>query len=378
MSRIALYSHDTFGLGHFRRCLKLGRAIRDEIPEASGLFLTGSPWADRFELPLGFTTRRLTPVIKRGRGTYASRDASRPFDEVLEERRESIRSALEAFEPDLLIVDNVPCGLKGEIAPVLESNLAARRVLALRDVLDDPAEISQEWRRSGAERAVSEHYDEVWLFGEQDDLERSLSEELLDSMRHKIVVCGHIGSGRLLPARRGRKDRDRPRVLVTCGGGGDAVELILTYLRALELGKRSLDSRLVLGPDFPLERLPKVAAEVEILRFDPDLERSIADADLLVSMAGYNTVCEIREAGSRAVLVPRVTPRLEQFLRSERLARRGRVAMIHPRDLTPETLIRAIDEVLEQPAPFSEKFVGGWMAARRARLMITSALAQAV
>ena len=33
--RVLLYSHDTYGLGHFRRSLLLARAIAREMPEVS-------------------------------------------------------------------------------------------------------------------------------------------------------------------------------------------------------------------------------------------------------------------------------------------------------------------------------------------------------
>lgn len=52
-----------------------------------------------------------------------------------------LAAALEAFAPDLLIVDKLPSGVLGEFVPALERLRAAGRtkmVLGLRDVLDDP------------------------------------------------------------------------------------------------------------------------------------------------------------------------------------------------------------------------------------------------
>ena len=40
-------------------------------------------------------------------------------------------------------------------------------------------------------------------------------------------------------------------------------------------------------------------------------------------MGGYNTFCEILSFGKPALLVPRTTPRLEQYLRAERAQRWG-------------------------------------------------------
>ena len=41
--RFAIYTHDTFGLGHVRRCLHLTRSLAEAEPESAILFITGSP-----------------------------------------------------------------------------------------------------------------------------------------------------------------------------------------------------------------------------------------------------------------------------------------------------------------------------------------------
>jgi predicted glycosyltransferase len=48
----------------------------------------------------------------------------------------------------------------------------------------------------------------------------------------------------------------------------------------------------------------------------------------VVAMGGYNTFCEILSFGKPALLVPRTTPRLEQYLRAERAQRLGLVRML--------------------------------------------------
>lgn len=70
-------------------------------------------------------------------------------------------------------------------------------------------------------------------------------------------------------------------------------------------------------------------------------------ADVVVSMAGYNTVCEILSLRKRAVIVPRVEPVQEQKIRAERMARLGAFKMIHPSDLTPVVLIEAVKTEIE-------------------------------
>ncbi|HKB16938.1 MAG TPA: hypothetical protein VKF62_12805, partial [Planctomycetota bacterium] len=66
--RVLLYSHDTYGLGHFRRSLLLARAIAREIPEASILCATGSPRSHSFPLPPRFDYLKLPSITKDPEG----------------------------------------------------------------------------------------------------------------------------------------------------------------------------------------------------------------------------------------------------------------------------------------------------------------------
>src|SRR5437016_7118415 len=50
---------------------------------------------------------------------------------------------------------------------------------------------------------------------------------------------------------------------------------------------------------------------------------------VVVSMGGYNAVCEVLSAERPTVIVPRVRPRKEQLLRAQALQRRGVARMIH-------------------------------------------------
>jgi predicted glycosyltransferase len=58
-------------------------------------------------------------------------------------------------------------------------------------------------------------------------------------------------------------------------------------------------------------------------------------------------VCEILSLKRRAVVVPRVIPTEEQWIRADRMSRLGMFKTIHPGALTPERLLRALTECLD-------------------------------
>jgi len=146
-------------------------------------------------------------------------------------------------------------------------------------------------------------------------------------------------------------------VLVTTGGGEDGTGLITTYLEGLAALPRrvALRTTVVFGPQMPApsraglrERFGSMA-DVTFLDFDPDMASQYAAADVVVSMAGYNTVCELLSCALRAVLVPRSTPVAEQLLRARLLAARGLFDVIEPYGLRPDRLLAAVLAALERP-----------------------------
>ena len=84
----------------------------------------------------------------------------------------------------------------------------------------------------------------------------------------------------------------------------------------------SFDCLLVAGPlmgektQWELEHTAAVLPSVRFLRFVGGLAPYVAAADVVVSMAGHNTVSEILSFGRPAVLVPRVAPPREQTIRA--------------------------------------------------------------
>jgi predicted glycosyltransferase len=104
-----------------------------------------------------------------------------------------------------------------------------------------------------------------------------------------------------------------------------------------------------------------------------DLPAQMAAADLVVSMAGYNTVAEILALRRPALLVPRtwrygehgrgvdVEVDAEQLLRAQALEQAGLADLLHPRDLDPEALAARIGTALarSESAPPARFEIGG-------------------
>ena len=137
---VMYYSHDTYGLGHLRRTITLARFLPTVHRLVSQLIVTGSPLAHRFQLPPRTDYIKLPSVLKIGFDRYEARHLQVPFSWVRNARKDILLSAARHVRPELLVVDNVPCGLKGELLPTLRylSEHGCRLVLGLRDVVTRP------------------------------------------------------------------------------------------------------------------------------------------------------------------------------------------------------------------------------------------------
>jgi predicted glycosyltransferase len=355
MKRILIYSHDTFGLGNIRRMLEIARHLVESSPQVSVLVITGSPMLHAFRIPQRVDYVKLPCLSRDVEGNYGSRFLHLTKDETVRMRANIIRSTIAGFDPHLILVDKKPFGVENELSGALADRPGQVRrpklVLLLRDILDSPDATTPVWRKQGYFDAIDAYYDQVLVVG---------SPELYD-LRHeyafppfaaaKVKFCGYIARQ---PGRVSRSETrhrlgvapQQPLLLVTAGGGQDGYELIDTCLKgllALPAGQCPR-THIVCGPEMhadarsAIERSVQQLPQVSLQDFSDDMMSLMAAADLVLSMGGYNTVCESLTLHKRSVVVPRVRPVQEQGIRAERMAARGLLRMLHPDHLTPETL----------------------------------------
>jgi predicted glycosyltransferase len=368
---ILMYSHDTYGLGHIRRTLSIARHLAGE--DTNVIILTGSPLAGRFPMPDHVDFVRIPGMIKKTNEDYQPISIRLQPWHAMNIRKSIIMATADTLAPDVFIVDKEPLGLKKEALPALEwmrrELPACRTILGLRDIMDDGETVRADWREKGVYAALEDLYSEVWVYGNQ-DLHDSVKEYAIpESVARKMVFTGYIPRAAPSPENAARlraslgAGNGTPLVVVTTGGGGDGGKVVETFLALLEQGPVPYKSVLVTGPF--LSQAAREAARERAARlgavfyeFYSGMEELLAAADLVVSMGGYNTVCELLSLKTPALLVPRETPRREQLLRAEAMSGRGLVSHIRWGDLTPENLEGRISAMLENPEPYRRAMEG--------------------
>ena len=367
-TRVLIYSHDSFGLGHLRRCRAIAHELAKQNRDMSVLILSGSPIIGSFDFRNRVDFVRVPGVIKLDNGEYTSLNLNIDTEEIMAMRASIIEHTAAIFDPDLFLVDKEPLGLRGEVRGTLE--ILKRRgtplALGLRDVMDEPSLLAPEWERKNVVPALEDLYDSIWVYGLPQICDPLEGIALPQSVRDKMVYTGYLRREATPKARPAIDIFDRPYFLVTPGGGGDGEKMVDWVIRAYETGAEIPHPALiVLGPfmqrelqDSFMERAAELK-DVEVITFDAHLENLMVDAVGVVAMGGYNTFCEILSFDKRALLIPRTKPRLEQFIRTSRAEELGLVRMIDYADApNPAHMVEALCQLPHQNVP-SEVVVPG-------------------
>ncbi len=339
-ARVLMYSHDTFGLGHLRRCRTIAHALVEDYRGLDVLIISGATIAGAFDYRARVDFVKIPSVIKLRNGEYTSLDRHRELDETLKMRQAIIRHTAETFQPDIFIVDKEPLGLRGEVEETL-SYLKTRGttlILGLREVMDAPHLLDAEWKRRDVMRKIGMFYDMIWAYGPPDFYDPLTGLEVPANVRGKMKFVGFLQrslSHEPLPEHRPRGDY----LLVTTGGGGDGSDLVHNVIHAYQQDRELTHKALVvLGPYMPARKrrkLIKKGAQIPFLKmieFDNRMEELVAGAKAVVAMGGYNTYCEILSFDKPALIVPRVRPREEQLIRARRAAELGLIDMLLPEE----------------------------------------------
>jgi predicted glycosyltransferase len=361
--KVLIYSHDSFGLGHLRRCRTIAHALVDEFPDMSVLILSGSPIIGSFDFRTRVDFVRIPGVIKLRDGDYTSLSLRLDIEETLAIRASIIEHTAMVFRPDVFLVDKEPLGLRGEVRGTLEklATIGTRCILGLRDVMDDADLLQEEWSRKGVPAALRSLYDEIWVYGLPEIHDPLVGVGVSEAVRRKALFTGYLR--RELPQAAAATFRspfgEHPYILVSPGGGGDGVELVDWVMRAYEARERPLfPALIVLGPFMDSEHQAGFMArashlrDVHVIDFTPQIEPLLDGATAIVGMGGYNIFCEILSFDKPTLLVPRVVPRREQAIRAARAEEVGLLRVL-PIDQYPDVglMTAALAELPRQAPP---------------------------
>ncbi|MFQ5628168.1 MAG: glycosyltransferase family protein [bacterium] len=359
-ARILIYSQDGFGLGHLRRNLNISLQIKKRSPSASILIVADSPVAPFFKLPPRCDFIKLPTIVKVDTGVWRPNRLPMNYRDLLYIRSEIIQNVALSFKPHVFLVDHMPHGALGELdwpLRVLKRYSPETKViLGLRDILGAPEDITKMWQNEGAFDAAEKFYDHICVYGCTDVFDLINEYQFPKNLVAKTRYCGYVSRDHSIERKRSNpalkrilKDDKEKMVLVTGGGGADASYFMDKFLDAVKALKNDKKFQAVIstGPFMQKDQVRLLQKKAQglpiwVKRNSQDSIDYIRRADLVISMAGYNTVSEIMRFKKNAIIVPRSGPSAEQTMRTNILSERGVFNAIHPSKLTTDNFAELI------------------------------------
>lgn len=366
--RVAFYCQHVLGIGHLMRSAEI---VRELSRESKILFISGGEKPDGFRFPEHENVEILQlPPLKTNPdfSNLHACSSSLSTDETKTLRQTMLSQTCERFKPDTIVTELFPFGRKKfrfELLPLLEHSRQQSRkplvVSSVRDIL-----VTRKDQEEFEQRVcdlVNTFYDLILVHGDDKftPLEETFSR--VRDLRCPVVYTGYVARHRHLSVADAGSlpsAEHKQRLIVVSNGSGQYLtgqRLLESVLRAAKLlrGRIPHGFHVFAGPLMPEEaytRLQDVAHEssnVKLSRYTPNLGEVLKQAELSVSMAGYNTIMEVLSSGIRAMVYP-VTSNgdQEQIVRAESLAKAGVIDVIATEELAPERLARKLERAFSR------------------------------
>ena len=349
-----IYVQHLLGVGHLQRSLLLAAELaRQDF--AVELVSGGRPQA--LTMPAGVQLHQL-PSVYTPDGSFTrilDQDGNTIDADLRDRRRQQLLEIFASCTPQVLITETFPFGrrmMRFELIPLLQAaraSLTCTQVIAsIRDILQPKSKAGRNEEICGL---VKEFYDHVLVHGDQKIVGLEESFPLADRMSDKTYYSGYICTSRRTVSAVGD---DSNEVLVSAGGSATGLDILTAAIAAKPMSiLKELQWRILVSPSIDeshLDELKRLAGEgISIERNRPDFSELVKRARLSISQAGYNTITDILNSTTAAVVIPYAeADEIEQTMRAQKLHRLGRLVMLQQNDLSAATLAAAIEQADRQ------------------------------
>jgi predicted glycosyltransferase len=351
--RVLFYVQHLLGIGHIARASLVASALADQGFAVT--MVTGGLPVPGFPGP-GIRHVRLMPEVTSREGFSGLQDAQGvPLDPAGEQHRVGqLLSLLSDLQPDIVITEAFPFGrrqMRFELMPLLQAigDMQPRPLLfaSIRDILQTN---KKPGRDEETVTLVREHFHRVLVHGDESLTRIEDTFPLAGQIAEKVVYTGLVAPPAPAPS------SDRYQVVVSAGGGAVGHRLLNASIAAHGLLPSPGRWCIITGPNLDEASFQTLArqssSQIDVFRFRSDFRQLLAGADISISQAGYNTVCDILRAGCGALLVPFAAGgETEQTARAEKLQAMGLAEVIAEIAVSPEAVAAGIQAVIDRPRP---------------------------
>ena len=364
MKKILFYCQYLTGMGHLVRSTEIVRSL---VKDFKVCFINGGPSVEGFEIPSSVDVVKL-PAIWIENGKLKAAAGSQSIEEVKESRKNQLIAVFDQFQPDCLVTEFFPFGrhkLFFELIPLLEHMKAAGRstkiVCSVRDIV---GRISLDQEEETICKLTSQYFDLILFHSDPKFQTIEESFPRVKDLNCEFKYTGFVAQSSPDYLAVSEPDlvnlnRKKPMILVSVGGGRIGHELIEAMIEASPILEAKIPHQIQIftGPFMLEERfvqLQQAAANrgnVTLQRYTSQLMAYMKQAEISLSLSGYNTTMNILKTGVRALVVPigHYSLDQEQLVRTRKLAEMGAVEVLNPQDLEATALAQCILDSLKKP-----------------------------
>jgi predicted glycosyltransferase len=359
MKRLMFYCQHILGMGHLVRSMEIVKGL---LPDFQVCFINGGEVIEGFAIPSAVEVVNL-PAIKTDAEFQELQvvDNTQTLDEVQDRRQAMLLEVCQRFRPDVLMIELFPFGRRRfsfELIPLLEcaQSMGTKVVCSLRDIVVTKSDRVK--HEAKVCKLMNQYFDLLLVHGDPQfqPLEETFSR--VADLTCPVYFTGYVvqpqpNAASALPDR----DPGQPLILASVGGGRFGHELIDCVVQTAPILKHHLPHQIQVftGPFIPEEKLlnwQALAADspnIRVDRYTPHLLSYMQQADLSISMSGYNTTMNVLTTGVRSLLLPFTgNDDQEQRIRAQKLADLGVVGMIRPEELEPNRFAQKVVTYLQQ------------------------------
>lgn len=394
MKKILFYCQYLAGMGHLVRSTEI---IRSLVKEFQVCFVNGGEPIAEFEMPANLDIVHLPPIVEAG-GELRSVDQSQTIETVKAVRTQMLLAIFEQFQPDCVITECFPFSkhkLKYELLPLLERAKAASKpvqvVCSLRDLIMTQSRSTQSWNKRYDDvcELINRYYDLVLVHGDSQLLRLDDQFPKVNQLNCEVYYTGYVAQSperSSFPEGLAALHQNKSKIVASVGGGRFGYSLLNAVVNASDTLSQTIPHHIYAftGPFMPAEQvsqLHQAIAQNENLtlrRYTPHLINYMAQADLSISLGGYNTTMNILQTGVRSLIFPEAAEEQagEQTIRAKKLAEKGVLAVLSADDLQGDRLAQKIQTALQQqPIPHAFNLHGADHSAVRLKALLYSQLA---
>lgn len=348
--RVLFYVQHLLGIGHIARASLVASALAEDGFDVTmvtgGLPVPGFPGSGirHVRLMPEVTSREGFSGLQDINGTVLDGDGER-------QRMEQLLAVLGETRPDIVITEAFPFGrrqMRFELLPFLDAIRAMRPKPLLFASIRDILQVNKKPGRDEETVAlVREHFHRVLVHGDRNLTRIEDTFPLASEIADKILYTGLVAPTAPVPS------PEHYRVVVSAGGGAVGQKLLNAAVAARSLMGAPGRWCVITGPNLDTASFDALASQgggdMDVFRFRSDFRQLLGSAELSISQAGYNTVCDVLRAGCGSLLVPFAAGgETEQTARAVKLNELGLAQYIEEAAITPEAVAAGIEKALAQ------------------------------